>query len=96
MDIWAFWNSKSTKINFLGPETAGWGGGLPREGVVVEKFVPGGNLGCPGNLPRCPGPLGVFKKFANVCAKRKFVRIFVPYKKKTGPQKTGPGSPLVS
>ena len=31
---------KSTKINFLGPETAGWGGGLPREGVVVEKFVP--------------------------------------------------------
>ena len=31
---------KSTKINSLGPETAGWGGGLPREGVVVEKFVP--------------------------------------------------------
>ena len=51
----------STKINFLGPETAGWGGGLPREGVVVEKFVPsleslsslrleGGNLGCPKNF----------------------------------------------
>ena len=28
---------KSTKINFLGPETARWGGGLPREGVGVEK-----------------------------------------------------------
>ena len=24
----------------LGPEIAGWGGGLPREGVVVEEFVP--------------------------------------------------------
>ena len=31
---------RSTKINFLGPETARWGGGLPREGVVAEKFVP--------------------------------------------------------
>ena len=31
---------KSTKINFLGPETARWGGVLPREGVVAEKFVP--------------------------------------------------------
>ena len=30
---------KSTKINFLAPETARWGGGLPREGVVAEKFV---------------------------------------------------------
>ena len=52
---------KSTKINFLGLEIAGWGGGLPREGVGVEKFVPSleslsslsfeeRNLGCPGNL----------------------------------------------
>ena len=31
---------KSIKIHFLGPETARWGGGLPREGVVAEKFVP--------------------------------------------------------
>ena len=31
---------KSTKINFLGPETARWGGGLPREGVAAENFVP--------------------------------------------------------
>ena len=49
------------------------GGGLPREGVVVEKFVPsleslssfrieGRNLGCPENWAGCPGPLGVFKK----------------------------------
>ena len=60
---------KSTKINFLGPETARWGGGLPREGVVVENFVPSleslsslgfeeRNLGCPGNfagMSRTPG-----------------------------------------
>ena len=33
---------KSTKISFLGPETVGWSGGLPREGpgLVAEKFVP--------------------------------------------------------
>ena len=52
---------KSTKINFLRPETAWWGGGLPHEGVVAEKFVPsleslsslafeGRNLGCPRNF----------------------------------------------
>ena len=60
---------KSTKINFLGPETARWGGGLPREGVVAEKFVLSleslsclgfeeRNLGCPGNfagMSRTPG-----------------------------------------
>ena len=27
---------RSTKINFLGLETARWGGGLPREGVVAN------------------------------------------------------------
>ena len=69
---------KSTKINFLGPETARWGGGLPLEGVVAENFVPAleslsslgfekRNLGCPGNsagMSRTPG--GVQK----VCAKK--------------------------
>ena len=69
---------KSTKINFLGPETARWGGGLPREGAGVENFVPSleslsslgfekRNLGCPGNfagMSRTPG--GVQK----VCAKK--------------------------
>ena len=69
---------KSTKINFLGPETAWWGGGLPLEGVVAEKFMPSveslsslgfeeRNLGCPGNfagMSRTPG--GVQK----VCAKK--------------------------
>ena len=69
---------KSTKINFFGPETAGWGGGLPPEGVGVEKFVPSleslsslgfeeRNLGYPGNsvgMSRTPG--GVQK----VCAKK--------------------------
>ena len=65
---------KSTKINFLGPETARWGGGLPREGVVAEKFVPSlkslsslgfeeRNLGCPEYFAGMSGPLGVFKKF---------------------------------
>ena len=62
---------KSTKINFFGPETAGWRGGLPPEGVEVEKFVPSleslfslgceeRNLGCPGNfagMSRTPGGL---------------------------------------
>ena len=69
---------KSTKIKFLGPETARWGGGLPREGVVAENFVPAletlsslgfeeRNPGCPGNfagMSRTPG--GVQK----VCAKK--------------------------
>ena len=69
---------KSTKINFLGPETARWGGGLPREGVVAETFVPSLESLClpwvskrgiwdiPGILPGCPGPLGVLK----VCAEK--------------------------
>ena len=69
---------KSTKINFLGPETARWRGGLPLEGAVAENFVPaleslsslgfeGRNLGCPGifvGMSRTPG--GVQK----VCAKK--------------------------
>ena len=69
---------KSTKINFLGPETARWGADLPREGVVAEKFVLSleslsslgfeeRNPGCPGNfagMSRTPG--GVQK----VCAKK--------------------------
>ena len=69
---------KSTKIKFLGPETARSGGGLPREGVVAENFVPAletlsslgfeeRNPGCPGNfagMSRTPG--GVKK----VCAKK--------------------------
>ena len=60
---------KSKKIKFLGPETARWGGGLPREGVVAENFVPAletlsslgfeeRNPGCPGNfagMSRTPG-----------------------------------------
>ena len=67
---------KSTKINFLDLETARWGGGLPREGVVAEKFVPSleslsslgfeeRNLGCPENfagISRTPG--GVQKVWA--------------------------------
>ena len=74
---------KSTKINFWGLETARWGGGHARRGVVAEKFAPSleslsslgfeeRNLGCPGNfagMSRTPG--GVQK----VCAK-KFARTF--------------------
>ena len=69
---------KSTKIKFLGPETARWSGGLPLEVVVAENFVPAlqtlsslgfeeRNPGCPGNfagMSRTPG--GVQK----VCAKK--------------------------
>ena len=75
-DVWPVSQArkKSTKINFLGPETAGCGGGLPREGVVAENFAPSleslsslgfeeRNLGCPGNFAGMPGPLLVFQKF---------------------------------
>ena len=82
---------KSTKINFLGPETARWGGGLRREWVVAEKFVLSleslsslgfeeKNLGCPGNaagMSRTPG--GVQKVFAN--KKTSSCAFFVPYSK---------------
>ena len=54
---------KSTKIDFLGPETAGWGEGLPHEGVGVEKSAPEGTGNVPGILPGCLGRLGVFKRF---------------------------------
>ena len=77
---------KSTKIKFLGPETARWGGGLPREGVVAENFVRAletlsslgfeeRNPGCPGNfagMSRTPG--GVQK----VCAKKLRAHISFP------------------
>ena len=68
----------------MGPETARWGGGLPREGVVAENFVlsleslsPLGfeerNLGCPGNFAgTVPDPWGCSKSFVQ----KKFVRIF--------------------
>ena len=66
---------QSTKINFWGPETAGWVGRLPREGVVVEKFAPSleslsslgseeRNLGCPKNFAGISQTRGVQK----VCA----------------------------
>ena len=75
---------KSTKINFLGPETVGQGGGLPRKGVVVEKFVPSleslSSLGLEGRN------LGMSREFCwdvldprglskSLC-KKKFARIF--------------------
>ena len=74
---------KSTKINFLGPETARWGGGLPREGVGVENFVLSletlsslgfeeRDLGCPGNFAGMSRTPGGVQKFVQ----KKFVRIF--------------------
>ena len=78
---------KSTKINFLGQETAGWGGGLstrrgggPKVRALPRKFVLqtlGFEGGKPWDVPRIlsgmsSGPLGVFKKF---CVQKKFVRI---------------------
>ena len=67
---------KSTKINFLGPETAQWGGGLPREGAGVKNFMPSlesssslgfedRNLGCPGNFA---GVSRTFRGVQKVCA----------------------------
>ena len=100
MSGWHFWpnlgfggffsvqaRKKSTEINFLGSETAQWGGpgGLPCERAVAENFVLSleslsslgfeeRNLGCPGNsagMSRTRTPGGV-QKFVP----RKFVRIF--------------------
>ena len=77
---------KSAKINFWGPETARWGGGLPRERVVAEKFVPSleslsslgfeeRNLGCPENFARMSRtPAGLQK----VCAKKVCVHFSFP------------------
>ena len=85
---------KSTKIKFLGPETAPVRvGGLPREGVVAENFVPAletlsslgfeeRNPGCPGNfagMSRTPG--GVQK----VSAKKTSCAFFVLYKPRYAP-----------
>ena len=64
---------KSTKINFLGPESARWGGGLPCEGVVAKEFVLSleslsslgfeeRNLGCPGNFAGMSRTLGGVQK----------------------------------
>ena len=77
----SFWRSiaqarqKSTKINLLGPETARWGGGLPREGVVVEKFAPSleslSSFSFEGrNLGDVPDPWGCSKSLCTkkVCA----------------------------
>ena len=79
---------KEHKIKFLGPDTARWGGGLPREGVVAESFVPsveslsslgfeGRSLGCPeilAGMSRTPG--GVQK----VCAKKVRAHFSLPIK----------------
>ena len=69
---------KSTKINILGPETARWGGGLPREGVVAEKFVPSleslSSLGFEERNLGCSGTGGVQK----VCAKEVCAHVSFP------------------
>ena len=85
---------KSTKNNFLGPETARRGAGLPREGVVAEKFVPfleslpflgfeERNLGCPGNFAGMSRTLGCSK----ICAKKflPFVLYLRVWRKKGNP-----------
>ena len=86
---------KEEHKDLLGPETARWGGGLPREGVVAEKFAPSleslsslgfeeFNLGCPGNfagMSRTPG--GVQK---SLC--RKKVRAHFSFPKSATGKKT--------
>ena len=77
---------KSTKIYFLGLETARWNRGLPREGVVAEKFgfsleslsslgFERRNLGCPGNFAGMSRPPGDVQK---VCAKKVRARFSFP------------------
>ena len=94
---------KSTKIKFLGPETARWGGGLPREGVVAEKFVPGlesqsslgfeeRNLGCPGNFAGMSRTPGGFQK---VCAKKVRAHFLFPIRGRTATQRSEKGSEKV-
>ena len=84
----------SAKINVLGPKTARWGGGLPREEVVAEQFVlsleslsslgfEGRNLGCPRNFAGMSRtPAGVQK----VCAKN--VRAHFSFPNLSGPEST--------
>ena len=61
----------------LGLETARWGAGLSREGVVAKKFVPSlqslsslgfeeRNLGCPGNFAGVCRTPGVVRKVVHV------------------------------
>ena len=80
-------------MNFLGPVTARWGGGLPCEGVVAEKFVPsleslfslgfeGRNLGCPGIFAGMSRTLGGVQ---HVCAKK--VRAHFSFLNKSGEER---------
>ena len=95
---------KSTKINFLGPETARWGGGFPLEGVVAENFVPAleslsslgfeeRNLGCPRNFAGISRTLGGAQK---VRAKKLRAHFSFPKKVwKKSPGASGLGPPKV-
>ena len=77
---------RAQRLSSKGPETARWGGGLPREGVVAEKFVPSleswSSLGFEERNPLCPRnfagmsrtPGGVQK----VCAKKVHVHFSFP------------------
>ena len=80
---------KSTKINFLGPETAWWGGAVfhakgwwpkslrpPLESLPSLGFEER-NLGCPGNFAGMSRGPGVQK----VCAKKSSRASFVPWNK---------------
>ena len=78
---------KSTKINFRVRRPPGGVGGLPREGVVAEKFLPSleslpslgfeeRNLGCPGNFAWMSRTPWCVQK---VCTKKSSCAFFVPY-----------------
>ena len=82
---------KGTKINFLGLETSGLDGRLPREGVGVEKFIlsleilsslgfEGGNLGCAGNFAGVSGP---FEGCSKSLRKKGSCSFLVPKQKAT-------------
>ena len=80
-------NFSQEKRSTSGAETAWWGGGLPRERVVAEKFVPsleslfslgleGRNLGCPGIFVGMSRTFGGSSK--SLC--KKIVLVFRPLK----------------
>ena len=89
---------RAQRLTFWVRRPPGGVGGLPREGLVAEKFVPAleslsslgfeeRNLGCPRNLAGMSRTFGGVRK---VCAKKSSCAFFVPY---LGPGVWGGGKP---
>ena len=78
---------KSTKINFLGPETARWGGGLHAKGwwpksscspskVCLPWVSKRGIWGCPGNFAGMSRTVRGVKKFVQKSLRKKSLCAF--------------------